>query len=369
MSMAGCMTSARMGFREAFRAFPEYRDEATGTRFVNLTAGNAADGIIYQTHPMWTPGMSHLVFSSDRSGEGSRFHAVAMDTGVIRPLLHESTGHASMTWNSANLYYVVDRTIWMVNVLESYSGAGEPRRLGVLPEDCLSISGTISVDAAEDRLYIGVTVEADKRWALMSMNLKTGVWTTRAAVDFKVGHVQANPYVPGRVMFCFETGGDSPQRTWYIDDTMEQPLPFYRETYGEWVTHEVWSGPDTAVFTLWPYDKAHEKLPHGVARADLHSGPQGTMEVLSQYPAWHTHPSPDGRWVLGDDFERRIWLIDPVKKERRLLTQGHLGSGCKTHPHASFTPDSRRIVFNSSRFGSDDILLADVPDWDSLPKA
>ena len=52
-----------------------------------------------------------------------------------------------------------------------------------------------------------------------------------------------------------------------------------------------------------------------------------------------------------------LWLIRMATGERRLLTQGHQGRGFKTHPHASFTPDSRGIVFASSHFESDDILL------------
>jgi Tol biopolymer transport system component len=62
---------------------------------------------------------------------------------------------------------------------------------------------------------------------------------------------------------------------------------------------------------------------------------------------------------------RRAFVAATV--ERRLLTQGHKGEGCKTHPHASFTPDGKGIVFSSSRFGTEDIFLVDIPEWKSLP--
>jgi len=85
-------------------------------------------------------------------------------------------------------------------------------------------------------------------------------------------------------------------------------------------------------------------------------------------PAWHTHGSPNKRWVMGDDFDRSIWLIDPKSRDRRLLTQGHKRAPLASHPHGSFTPDSKGIVFNSDKFGAPDILVVELPEWESLPK-
>ena len=142
------------------------------------------------------------------------------------------------------------------------------------------------------------------------------------------------------------------------------PRPFYKETYNEWVTHEVWWGGLRALFTIWPYDEEHKQKPHGVVSADLATG---KPTVHAQFPAWHTHGSPDGQWIVADDFERNLWLIKAETNERRLLTQGHLGNGFDTHPHPSFTPDSKAVVFNSSRNGKEEIFMVDLPDWESLP--
>jgi len=136
------------------------------------------------------------------------------------------------------------------------------------------------------------------------------------------------------------------------------------ETYDEWVTHEVWWGPDRMLFTIWPYDDAHKAQPHGVAVVDY---PSGDYRIIYEMPAWHTAGSPDGRWVMADDFARNLWLIDPNTGERRLLTQGHNTKGVDSHPHASFTPDSKGIVFTSSKFGNADVFLVGIPEWESLP--
>ena len=94
------------------------------------------------------------------------------------------------------------------------------------------------------------------------------------------------------------------------------------------------------------------------------------MNLLAQYPAWHTHGSHDFKWVLGDDFDRNIWLILPEKKERRLLVSGKIGNNIKVHPHASFLPDSSGIIFNTSSFGYEEIHLVLLPEnFETLPLA
>lgn len=352
---AGCATFP--GRRRLDDAFPSYVDAKTGAKIYNLTPGAAQDNIVYQTHPMWTPGMRHLLFTSEGAVK-----AVEMATGAIRPILATSAPFA-MQWNSGNLCYMEKRDLYRLDVPSAFSGTGKPEKFATLPAECLQPKGGLSVDATGDTVYTGAVLEEEKRWSLIACT--PDGWRTIATTDFNIGHLQANPHMPGAVMFCWETGGDAPQRTW-IADGKSPARPAYKEVDDEWVTHEAWWGPGRIIFTIWPYDDKHKALPHGVACCNLNDG---RRTLLAQYPAWHTHGSPDGRWALGDDFQRNIWLIDANTLERRLLTQGHLGPGCKTHPHASFTPDSRAIVLNSSRSGNDDILYVPLPEWESLPKA
>jgi oligogalacturonide lyase len=184
-------------------------------------------------------------------------------------------------------------------------------------------------------------------------------------VDFKLGHIQPNPFKPGVISFCWETGGDAPQRTWLLESGSKKARPFYTETYNEWITHEVWWGSDRLAFTIWPYDEEHKKLPHGVATIKL---PDAKLKVHAQYRAWHTHGSPDGRRLVGDDFEGNLWLIQAETNERRLLTQGHRKPEIKNHPHPSFTPDSKGVVLTSSKNGRMEVVLVEIPPFDDLPK-
>lgn len=57
---------------------------------------------------------------------------------------------------------------------------------------------------------------------------------------------------------------------------------------------------------------------------------------------WHVHGSPDGRWAVGDDFERNLYLIDRTTDEMQLLSGGH-----KTSARIILT---RRSVATAQKF-------------------
>ncbi len=342
----------------------EYRDEKTGTCIRPLTHGPSKNQVVYQTHPMWTPGMEYLVFSSDRS-DGMLPHAIEMKTGRIQRLTPPGSADFTLARRDDSLYFMDGSGIHRIQVNGVFDGLTQRQQIGESPPICEEAHG-LTLDADEKTLYAAACFEKEKRWGIVAFNISSGQWKKVCEVDFKTGHTQANPLIPGLLMFCYETGGDAPQRMWVVKQDGSGLKPFYKETYNEWVTHEVWWGPDRAIFTVWPYDEEHKKMPHGVLSADLATG---TPTLHSQYKAWHVHGSPDGKWAVGDDFDRNLWLIQISTGERHLLTQGHLSPNGKNHPHASFTPDSKAIVFTSSKMGNDDVFLAEIPEWQSLPES
>ena len=351
---------------EAVQASPsasQYRDEVTAAQVTDLTPDMTRALVTYQTHPMWTAGMDYLLFQGERDGEMSP-HALHVASGEVRCLVASGAGSCVLGSESGRLYYLSGRELRALDVAAAFHGDGEPSVIAELPAEVSSAAGGVSLDAGGGALYAGAVLEEDERWALLALDLAKRHWRTVMALDSRIGHVQANPVVSGVVMFCHETGGDAPQRMWVVDAKDASPRPFYKETYGEWVTHEAWWGGDRAAFTIWPYDDEHRRKPHGAVSADLATG---TLTVHAQFPAWHIHGRPDGKWLVADDMDRNIWLIRREDGERRLLTQGHLGQGFKTHPHPSFTPDGTGVVFSSSRNGAEHVFLAAIPQWTSLP--
>ncbi|HRI79621.1 MAG TPA: hypothetical protein PLR06_08800, partial [Cyclobacteriaceae bacterium] len=229
---------------------------------------------------------------------------------------------------------------------------------------------------------------------LASMNLKTGEIKYVISVPFQVGHIQTNPWVPGEIVFCWETGGKSPQRTWTVmaDGTGLRPL--YPEASYEWVTHEAVISKDEVAIAIL----GHRPIKIGNDSKSIDSasspqnpgqeigwGPSGTREkptglgivnlrsremiIIGQTPTgsglWHVSGSSDGRWAVGDDFSRNIYLIDRHTREMILLSAGHKPTAAD-HPHPTFSPDGSRIQIQSAMLSSDDktmnICIIPVPE-------
>ena len=345
-----------------------YQDEQTRARVWQLVTGPSRDQVVYPTHGMWTPELEYLVFHSDRANSNGEMepHALCMKTKQTRRLAEGPVEAMALGRKRGRLYYLHERAIYAVNVGMMFRNVAGARKVASLPGSVKKTAGGITLDAKEDMLYAGMVLARDKRWGIISLDLTSKAWQLVTETSFLVGHVQANPAISRVLMFCHETGGDTDQRMWLVNANGTGLRPFYKETYDEWVTHEVWWGGLRALFAIWPYDEGHVKKPHGVVSADMATG---TPTVHSQFPAWHVHGSPDGKWAVADDKQGNLWLIHAVSGERRLLTQGHRGQGFETHHHPSFTPDSKAVIFNSTKLGHEDVFLVELPEWQSLPTA
>ena len=350
--------------RNVWDEFEMYEDEKTGAKIYKIVTGPSKNTTIYQTHPMWGKSCEHFYFLSDRSEGKSQLHRLERDTKKISPVLEIGIGNFSLSWETERVYFFKENKIFKQEV------DGSKSEIGTYPDEFGTMTGGIGISADEKWLYCATHKEEGEQNLLRRMSISEGKWEECTQVPFKIGHVQPNFWNTDLVMFCWETGGDSPQRTWCWSEKTHKAEPFFVEPDELWITHEVWWGTERALFTIWPYDEAHKKLPHGVAETDKEKGSKGSMNLLAQYPAWHTHGSHDFKWVLGDDFDRNIWLILPEKKERRLLVSGKIGNNIKVHPHASFLPDSSGIVFNTSCFGYEEIHLVLLPEnFEALPLA
>jgi oligogalacturonide lyase len=207
------------------------------------------------------------------------------------------------------------------------------------------------------------------RGGVRSIDLRTGEIRTVIDVDFRMGHVQTNPWVPGEIIYCHETTGDAPQRIWTVraDGTGNRPL--YVETPDEWITHETVATADEVMFNIMGHLPYLREKPTGIAVINLRTN---QMKLLGQIEEdlggrrtggfWHCNGSPDGRWAVGDTFRGDVYLIDRRSGERVLLTTDHKMR--PDHAHPIFSPDSRRVLIQSGRLTdgkSLDLMLVDIP--------
>jgi oligogalacturonide lyase len=93
------------------------------------------------------------------------------------------------------------------------------------------------------------------------------------------------------------------------------------------------------------------------------------MTIVGQTPSgsglWHVHGSHDGRWPVGDDFSRSLYLIDRHTKEMILLSAGHKTTAAD-HPHPTFSSDGTKIQIQWATLSEDNrsmnICVIPVPD-------
>jgi oligogalacturonide lyase len=277
--------------------------------------------------------------------------------------------------------------------------ASYERVCGTIPSD-MDASGNMGLDANEDFVYFAMrSGDLAQRLpggakvaepfgprgmgagpsGLASMNLKTGDVKIVVAVPFQIGHVQTNPWVPGEIVFCWETGGKAPQRTWTVKADGSGLRPVYPEAPYEWVTHEaVITRNEVAIAIM-----GHRKAGTGTLTPDPW-GPAGTrehptglgivnlrtheMRIIGQTPSgsglWHVNGSADGRWAVGDDFSRSIYLIDRHTGEMIMLSTGHKPTAAD-HPHPTFNADGTEIEIESAMLSADNrsmnICIIPVP--------
>jgi len=171
--------------------------------------------------------------------------------------------------------------------------------------------------------------------------------------------------------------------------------PLYPEAPYEWVTHEAVISKDEVAMAIM----GHRPIPNGgggvgapgteVGGAnpgqDAGWGPSGTREkpsglaivnlrtremvIAGQTPSgsglWHVHGSSDGRFAVGDDFSRSVYLIDRRTHEMMMLTTGHKTTAAD-HTHPTFSADGTRIEIQSAMLSEDgrtmNICIVPVPE-------
>ena len=281
------------------------------------------------------------------------------------------------------------------------------RVCGTIPAE-MGAGGDMALDANEDVAYFRISggdlaarlpagTEIAKPFGprgmgagpagLAGMNLKTGEIKFIVAVPFQIGHVQTNPWVPGEIVFCWETGGKTPQRTWVVNADGTGLRPLYPEAPYEWITHEAVITRDEVAIAMLGHRRLNLTAVPGPGQeaswgpAGMPDHPTGVgivnlrtreMRIVGQVPVgdpgnsiWHVNGSADGRWAVADDFMYRLWLIDRHNGEMVLLSDNGHKRTARDHQHPTFNADGTRIEIQSAMLAEDgrslNICIVPVP--------
>lgn len=407
-------------------------DPVTGTPLTFLTTQPRGDSKIYPSHPQWTADGQWLVFRSARvKGEAMAVNEASGE--MVQVTEGGYDGMLNLSQSGGNKLYFLrkdpagaPKVMQAVEVdldrvfADSQAGTMKPaasyqRVFATLPAE-LEAVGDNALDAdgqwfyfrIQGKAYAGARLPAGTKieppfgprgmgagpHAIGKINVKTGEVRHVVSVPFQIGHIQSNLWNPGELVFSWETGGKSPQRTWTVHGDGSGLRPLYPEAPYEWVTHEAVIGRDEVAMALM----GHRAIPGVVDPArsagtgveganpgqDAAWGNAGTREkptglaivnlrtrevsLVGQTPSgsglWHVHGSADGRFAVGDDFDRNLYLIDRRSHEMMLLSTGHKTTA-RDHVHPTFSRDGRRIEIQSAMLSANgremNICIVPVP--------
>ncbi|WP_432714384.1 hypothetical protein [Pedobacter sp.] len=363
-------------------------DPVTGVKITALTTSRHSSSKIYQDQPSWTADGKYIVFSSNRNTaaggnvtfasktapqKSRQYYAISMANHEIVQVTTGTAAGNLLVGHQHNLaFHFRGKDVIELNLgallADSEHGkvkdsASYERVVASIPEDLKP--GGMCLDVNDSRIFFS-TRSGDQASTIYSVDFKTNKTTKLVEVPFRTGHFQANPFLTGEMLYCWETGGDAPQRMWILSvDKNGKAVnrPVYKEKADEWVTHEVFAGPDHILFNVMGHIDRLRKNPTGIMSLNIRTGEAkllGQAKELGGY--WHAYGTKDLKWAVGDTFNGNIYRFNIEKGNTTLLTTGHRPNtqspfSSQAHAHQSISPNGKWILFNSSMLTDSDIMM------------
>jgi len=317
-----------------------YLDPVTGVRVWELTReGYVADNLYFH-FSNFTADNRYLIFVSDREGKRHLFRA-EVETGRLAQLTDDpSISPASACPDHTNprrVYCLRGPDVMALDVVDF-----SLRKVGGIPQP--HVGGFQQPTLSGDGKWLTLGKQRDeKNWEIGLMSTETGQYRTVLTQGFRITHIQHSPTDP-LIFYVWETGGYAPQRTWLVNTDGTGNRPFYANTapanwltpLKEWVTHEAW------VTEIGEMTMINDKLGVMLVRKD------GAARLVRRGDYWHAAARPDGKIIVLDDMQGRLWLLEAATGNTRLLATG-LRDTVRVHPHPSFDRKGHFVQFHTGR--------------------
>ena len=364
-------------------------DPVTGVKILALTTSRHNSVKIYQDHPNWTADGKYIVFTSNRNTTaggnvtfagnaasartGRQFYAISMATHEIVQVTTGGNPGDLLLSHKKNVAFrfrgsqVIELNLGQL-LADSEQGkvkdsASYERAVAAIPENLRP--GGMCIDVSDNNIYFSHRL-GENLSAIYSLDLQNKKTTKLIEVPFRTGHFQANPFRSGEIMYCWETGGDAPQRIWILSVDKNGKVtnrPGYKENKDEWVTHEVFVNADNILFNVMGHLDRLQKKPNGIALQNIRND---SFKLLSNARElggyWHAAGTTDLKWAIVDTFDGSIYRYNLETGEVKLLSKGHRPNtqspfSPQAHAHQSISPDGKWVLINSSMLTDSDIML------------
>ena len=317
-----------------------WTDPVTGVRVWQMTANKGVANTLYFHFPNFTRDGRYLLFTSNRTGSNQIYRMSIPEGRIVQVTDSPQVSSIGLTPDRTDprrIYYQRGHEIMALD-LEDFS----ERIVGAVPEP--HFGGYHQPTLSGDGQWITVGRQIDpKTWEIGLMSTATGQYNTVLRVGFRIGHVQYSPTEPV-IFFTWETSGYAPQRSWLVNADGTGLRPFYQRIdrkdwftpLKEWLTHEAWI-MNTGEMTM-----VNDRV--GIIIVNTN----GSSRLVREGSYWHCQARPDGKLIIADDFDGRLWLIETATGSTRLLATG-LRQPKQVHLHPSFDWTGRYVIFNMTK--------------------
>jgi len=375
--------------------FQSYLDPDTGAHVTRLTPANVACPRNYFYQKCFTNDGRKILFGGEFDGVFNLW-MLDLDNGQARQLT-EGAGdnyHGSfIAPDDRSVFYVKNRRELrrvdletleesvIYEVPEGWKGAGT----WVANTACTRIA---AMEMRASDMATGATgwerfrnqFDMQPLERLLSIDIGTGHARTVYEGKCYVGHPMYRPYDDHTMGFCHEGPHDLVDaRMWLIDEDGSNLRKVKEHAPGEACMHEFWV-PDGSSLMYVSYTKGEQER-------TIWAADPVTLEnrcIMSMPPCAHLMSNFDGTLLVGDgagqlgdvaDKSGHAFEADPYIHIFNMRTRTHdkvcrhdtswheyKGNTQSNHPHPSFAPDNRHILFSSDRDGGlPGLYLAEIP--------
>ncbi|EHD21692.1 MULTISPECIES: oligogalacturonate lyase [Brenneria] len=375
-------------------AFHTYQDSVTGTEVVRLTPPDVICHRNYFYQKCFTRDASKLLFGGAFDGPWN-YYLLDLKTRQATQLTEgegDNTFGGFLSPDDEALYYVKNgRDLRRVDLQTL-----EEKRIYQVPEDWVGYGTWVANSDCSKMVGIEISKEdwqpltdwkkfqafyfTNPCCRLIRIDLSSGKAATILQENRWLGHPIYRPGDDNTVAFCHEGPHDLVDaRMWFINEDGGNMRKVKEHAPGESCTHEFWV-PDGSALIYVSYHK-------GNSHRYICSVDPVTLEnrrLTAMPPCSHLMSNFDGSLLVGDGSDAPVdvqddggykiendpflYVFNMRTGQRHRVAQHNTswkvlqGDRQVTHPHPSFTPDDKQILFTSDADGKPALYLARVPD-------
>ncbi len=395
--LAGCASpSYPGGWPSSASGINEWTDAITGHKVIRLSRCDGASQVFYFHQNPFTETGDKMAFMSTVE-QGRCAFTVDLNTLEVRQVTTVNTGFEVVAPKSRMLYYLSGDLVFSTHLdtLETREIARVPphykwgRGLSVNADEtllagcyCLGEEQYYTSNLPRDE-WIRDIWEAKLPNGLYTIDIQSGEVREIYQVNEWLGHVQFSPTDPGAILFCHEGPAREVERLWTLRADGTELRKLHNKKYAREIqTHEFWSRDGTKIWVdfqlpslsarIVPFLETVTYPRFFLASVDTQTLALKKYSYPMRYASRHFNTSPDHTLFCGDGEGGTFrlcpsgkWIFlyeikdDKVRVEKLCSMEGHsYAPACEPNTH--FTPDGKRIVFQSDAGGVSQVYAVTV---------